>query len=46
MLGLAHTMIPESLHHQDFLERCCVGFETMEAYVPGAGTSMTILIRR
>lgn len=35
MLGLAHTLITEDLHDQDFLDRCTVGFEQVQRYVLG-----------
>jgi len=36
MLGLAHTIVASGRHDQDFLERCCVGFERFRAYLSGA----------
>jgi biotin/methionine sulfoxide reductase len=43
MLGIAHTLISEALHDTDFLERYCVGFERLRAYVMGEsdGTAKT-----
>ena len=35
MLGMAHTLISEGLADKDFLGRCTVGFEAVEAYVMG-----------
>src|SRR5579884_370249 len=35
MLGMAHTIIARELHDRDFLERCCVGFETVRRYIDG-----------
>ena len=35
MLGLAHTLLDESLHDTEFLDRCCTGFERFRAYVLG-----------
>ncbi len=37
MLGLAHTLVAEGRHDRDFLDRCCVGWETFEAYLFGRG---------
>lgn len=35
MMGLAHTLLAEDLHDRDFLARCTVGFERLEAYLAG-----------
>lgn len=35
MLGLAHTLVAEGLHDQDFLRRCCVGWERFRPYLMG-----------
>ena len=35
MLGLAHTLVAEGLHDQDFLSRHCVGFERFLPYLMG-----------
>lgn len=35
MLGLAHTICARNLHDIEFLERCCNGWETFEAYLMG-----------
>ena len=35
MLALAHVMIAENCHDQDFVNRCCVGFDTLRDYVLG-----------
>ncbi|MCY4489719.1 MAG: molybdopterin guanine dinucleotide-containing S/N-oxide reductase [Deltaproteobacteria bacterium] len=35
MLGLAHTLVRESLHDQAFLETYCTGFEAFRAYLMG-----------
>jgi biotin/methionine sulfoxide reductase len=35
MLGLAHVLITEGLHDSGFLERHCVGFDAVRAYVLG-----------
>ncbi|MGA8379827.1 MAG: molybdopterin-dependent oxidoreductase, partial [Stellaceae bacterium] len=37
MLGLAHTLVAEGRHDRAFLDRCCVGWETFEAYLTGRG---------
>ena len=37
MLGLAHTLVAEGRHDRAFLDRCCVGWETFEAYLLGRG---------
>ncbi|HEY1723075.1 MAG TPA: molybdopterin-dependent oxidoreductase [Magnetospirillaceae bacterium] len=35
IMALTHTLIEEDLHDEDFLHRCCVGFETYRAYLLG-----------
>jgi biotin/methionine sulfoxide reductase len=35
MLGLAHVLVSEGLHDQDFLARCCHGADRFVAYVRG-----------
>ena len=35
MLGLAHSLVENDLHDQDFLERYCVGFNRFAAYLTG-----------
>jgi biotin/methionine sulfoxide reductase len=35
MLGIAHTLIAENLHDNEFLARYCVGFPLFAAYVMG-----------
>lgn len=35
MMGLAHTLLTENLHDQDFLGRYCVGFERFQEYLLG-----------
>ncbi len=35
MLGLAHTLVTENLHNPDFLDRYCVGFDQVRAYLLG-----------
>jgi biotin/methionine sulfoxide reductase len=35
MLAMAHTMITEGLHDQEFLDRCCVGFDRLRGYIEG-----------
>ncbi|MEE2716156.1 MAG: molybdopterin-dependent oxidoreductase [SAR324 cluster bacterium] len=35
MLALAHTLVTEGLHDQDFLARCTVGFERFTPYLLG-----------
>lgn len=35
MLGIAHTLHTENLHHRDFLQTHCVGYETFSAYLLG-----------
>ncbi|MCC7282323.1 MAG: molybdopterin-dependent oxidoreductase [Acetobacteraceae bacterium] len=35
MLGMAHTILAEGLHDQDFLDRCTDGFAALAAYVLG-----------
>jgi biotin/methionine sulfoxide reductase len=37
MLGLAHTLVGEGLHDRAFLDRCCAGWGTFEAYLMGRG---------
>src|SRR5690606_19764233 len=43
MIGLAHTLVSESLHDRDFLARYSVGFERFERYLLGSddGTPKT-----
>jgi len=43
MLGIAHVLISEGLHDAAFLERYCVGFSQLRAYVMGEvdGTAKT-----
>ncbi len=43
MLALAHVLLEEGLHAEDFLTRYCVGFETFARYLVGAdgGTPRT-----
>jgi biotin/methionine sulfoxide reductase len=36
MLGLAHTLVAEGLHDEQFLERYCVGFDRFLPYLMGA----------
>jgi biotin/methionine sulfoxide reductase len=36
MLGIAFALLDEGLHDQDFLERCCHGWERFAAYLRGA----------
>ena len=36
MLGLAHTLVTEGLVDRGFVDRYCVGYEALEAYVLGA----------
>ncbi|MFY0635257.1 MAG: molybdopterin-dependent oxidoreductase [Vannielia sp.] len=36
MLGLAHTLVVEGLHAQDFLESHCTGFDRFLPYLTGA----------
>ncbi|NSZ66582.1 molybdopterin guanine dinucleotide-containing S/N-oxide reductase (plasmid) [Agrobacterium tumefaciens] len=35
MLAIAHTLLTEELHDVDFLQRYCVGFEKLRAYILG-----------
>jgi biotin/methionine sulfoxide reductase len=35
MLGLAHTLVAEGLVDDDFLSRCCEGFDVFHAYLLG-----------
>jgi biotin/methionine sulfoxide reductase len=35
MLGIAHTLITENLHDEDFLARYCVGFAKLRDYILG-----------
>src|SRR3954451_20127242 len=35
MLGIAHTLVSETLHDRALLDRCCVGYEIFEAYLRG-----------
>ncbi|MEM9628180.1 MAG: molybdopterin-dependent oxidoreductase [Pseudomonadota bacterium] len=35
MMGLAHTLLSEGLHDQAFLDRYCVGFDRLAAYLTG-----------
>ncbi|MFC5291232.1 molybdopterin-dependent oxidoreductase [Actinokineospora guangxiensis] len=35
MLGIAHTMLVNGWHDEDFLSRCCVGFDRFAAYLVG-----------
>lgn len=35
MLGLAHTLLTEQLHHREFLSRYCVGFDRLASYLLG-----------
>ncbi|MEM7067476.1 MAG: molybdopterin-dependent oxidoreductase [Pseudomonadota bacterium] len=35
MLGIAHTLHEEGLHDRKFLDRYCVGYEQLEAYLTG-----------
>jgi biotin/methionine sulfoxide reductase len=37
MLGMAHTLVAESLHDRDFLERYTVGFDRFLPYLMGKG---------
>ncbi|MQA03333.1 MAG: molybdopterin guanine dinucleotide-containing S/N-oxide reductase [Streptosporangiales bacterium] len=36
MLGLAHTLLTEDLHDEEFLNRYCVGWERFSEYLTGA----------
>ncbi|MFJ5879822.1 molybdopterin-dependent oxidoreductase [Kitasatospora cineracea] len=35
MLGIAHTMLVNNWHDEDFLTRCCTGFDRFAAYLTG-----------
>ena len=35
MLGMAHTLLTEGLHDQEFIERYCTGFEVFSRYLSG-----------
>ncbi|MFE1272886.1 molybdopterin-dependent oxidoreductase [Streptomyces sp. NPDC058758] len=35
MLGIAHTMLVNGWHDEDFLHRCCVGFDRFASYLVG-----------
>ncbi|MEH0657408.1 molybdopterin-dependent oxidoreductase [Streptomyces stelliscabiei] len=35
MLGIAHTMLVNGWHDEDFLRRCCVGFDRFASYLTG-----------
>lgn len=35
MLGMAHTLLEEGLHDEDFLERCCAGWPELRRYLTG-----------
>ena len=35
VMALTHTLVAENLHDEDFLRRCCVGFESYRAYLFG-----------
>lgn len=35
MLGIAHTMLVNGWHDEDFLTRCCVGFDRFASYLLG-----------
>jgi biotin/methionine sulfoxide reductase len=35
MLGMAHTLVTENLHDEDFINRYCVGFEKFQPYLSG-----------
>ncbi len=37
MLGLAHTLVADGLVDRAFLDRYCVGYEVLEAYLLGVG---------
>jgi biotin/methionine sulfoxide reductase len=43
MMGLAHCLLTQGLHDLAFLDRCCVGWPALEAYLTGAedGTPKT-----
>ncbi|PPR10302.1 MAG: Dimethyl sulfoxide/trimethylamine N-oxide reductase [Alphaproteobacteria bacterium MarineAlpha11_Bin1] len=36
MLGIAHTLVSEGLHDQQFLDRFCVGYDRFEPYLLGS----------
>ncbi len=40
MMGVAHTLVTEGLHDQEFLDRCTVGFEKVSAYLRGESDSV------
>jgi biotin/methionine sulfoxide reductase len=35
ILGLCHTLVAERLHDEDFLRRCCVGWDRFRPYLMG-----------
>lgn len=35
MLGIAHTMLVNNWHDEDFLRRCCTGFDRFASYLTG-----------
>ncbi len=35
MLGMAHTLLDENLHDEDFLDRCCTGWPQLRRYLTG-----------
>jgi len=35
LLALTHTLIAENLHDREFLARCCMGFDRVQAYLLG-----------
>lgn len=37
MLGLAHCLVDEGLHDEEFLEHCCIGFDRFRSYLLGDG---------
>ena len=37
MMGIAHTLVAEGLHDEDFLARYCAGFEKFRPYLMGEG---------
>jgi biotin/methionine sulfoxide reductase len=41
MLGLSHSMLAASLHDEDFLTRCCAGFDRYRAYLEGDDDGIT-----
>ncbi len=43
MMGLAHTLVTESLHDLDFLHRYCVGYERFENYLLGKSDGISKL---